>query len=436
FKGFFLKVIGYWRWILGCILLFLFIAYQINIRKEKIYALDALIVVREETSPLLTSNTSLIFQWGGVSEKVQTITAILRSRHHNEQVVEQLEYYIDYLVKDKYNYVDAYGRVPFYVDIDKSKPQIADHLIEIKFLNENEYQLTIVFEEEQVKTFTYLSNLTSSMNVEKATFSKKYKIGQVVNLPFLNWKVELKDSHLNYKGKQYYVRFNNFNNVVSHYSKILVTNVNKSSGSILKLELEGTNKQRLVEYLNTTVNILRENQLRSKNQFAVNTIRFIDSTLAKMQSENLKTSEAMKDFMRDKDAYVLSEQGEGLLMSRLTQYDVEKETVLRKIQYYKSLEQYLLNSVDYSELPAPTVAGIEDKNIFDNVSRLVELSVQRSKIAFGIKNENTFKQLDSEMESRKLVLLENIASAKAALEYDLGLINSKISSIENSIKKL
>src|SRR5690606_17381529 len=88
FKGFFLKVIGYWRWILGCILLFLFIAYQINIRKEKIYALDALIVVREETSPLLTSNTSLILQGGGVSEKVQTRTAILRSRHHNEQVVE------------------------------------------------------------------------------------------------------------------------------------------------------------------------------------------------------------------------------------------------------------------------------------------------------------------------------------------------------------
>src|SRR5690554_8176359 len=83
FKGFFLKVAGYWKWILGCILLFLFVAYQINIRKEKIYALDALIVVRDEPSPLLTSNTSLIFNWGGVSEKVQTITAILKSRHHN-----------------------------------------------------------------------------------------------------------------------------------------------------------------------------------------------------------------------------------------------------------------------------------------------------------------------------------------------------------------
>src|SRR5690606_8644157 len=42
----------------------------------------------------------------------------------------------------------------------------------------------------------------------------------------------------------------------------------------------------------------------------------------------------------------------------------------------------------------------------------------------------------SEMESRKLVLLENISSAKAALEYDLDLVNSKIGGVESSIKKL
>src|SRR5690554_7851830 len=73
FKGFFLKVIGYWKWIIACILLFLFIAYQINIRKEKIYALDSLIVVREETSPLLTSNTSLIFNWEEVFKKYRPV---------------------------------------------------------------------------------------------------------------------------------------------------------------------------------------------------------------------------------------------------------------------------------------------------------------------------------------------------------------------------
>lgn len=436
FKGFFLKIIGYWKWIVACIILFLFVAYQINIRKQKIYAVNSLIVVREENSPLLTSNTSLIFNWGGVSEKVQTITAILTSRHHNEEVVEELEYYIDYLKKDKYNYVDAYGDVPFRVKIDKSRPQLLNNYIQVKLLNNSEYLLTVVFEEPEAKTTTYAMDITSSINVEEGTFTKKYKIGEQVNLPFLNWKLELNENFSSLKGKVFYVAFNSFNNTVSKYQEISVNTANKTGGSLLKLELIGTNKKRLVEYLNKTVDILRENQLESKNQFAVNTIRFIDSTLAKMQDENNKTSSAMKEFMKDKDVYELSEQGEGILLSRLTQYDVEKETILRKIQYYKSLENYLKNSTDFSELPAPTVAGIEDPNISSNVAKLINLSIARSKTAFGIKNENTYKQFDSQMESIKLVLLENILSAKSSLDYDLNLVNSKIGGMEGSIKKM
>jgi len=436
FKGFFLKVISYWKAIVACILLFLFIAYQVNIRKEKIYALDSLIVIREESSPLLTSNTSLIFNWGGVSEKVQTITAILKSRHHNEQVVEKLEYYIDYLKKDQYNYVDAYGNVPFYVTIDKSKPQLLGHYIQIKFLNTSEYLLTMNFEEKEAKTIVYSLETVSKINVEEGVFTKKYKVGEQVNLPFINWTLNLHDGFSSFKGKEFYVSFNGFNKTVSKYQEIAVSTANKGGGSILRLELTGTNKKRLVEYINETVDMLRENQLESKNQFAVNTIRFIDSTLAKMQDENNKTSLAMRDFMKDKDVYQLTDQGENILLNRLTQYDVQKETILRKIQYYKSLENYLKNSTDFSELPAPTVAGIEDPNITSNVAKLINLSISRSKTAFGIKNENTYKQFDSQMESIKLVLLENITSAKAALEYDLDVANSKIGGLEGNIKKM
>jgi hypothetical protein len=50
------------------------IAYQVNVRKEKIYGMDTLISVKEESNPLFTSNTSLVFNWGGTSDQVQTIT--------------------------------------------------------------------------------------------------------------------------------------------------------------------------------------------------------------------------------------------------------------------------------------------------------------------------------------------------------------------------
>src|SRR5690554_112434 len=436
FKGFFLKVIGYWKWIIACILLFLFIAYQINIRKEKIYALDSLIVVREETSPLLTSNTSLIFNWGGVSEKVQTVSTILRSRYHNEQVVEKLEYYIDYLDKQKYNYTDAYGRVPFYVEIDKESPQLANHLIQVKLLNDFQYELKIDFEEEEAQTIRYIDDSLGIFNIEKGAFTKIFDVGKQVNLPFLNWKLNLKDDYYNYSNKEYYVMFQNFNSVVARYQSIMVNSTSKTGGSILRLELQGTNKTRLVEYLNTTTEVLQKNQLDSKNQFAVNTIRFIDSTIVRMQDENIKTSLAMKDFAKDKSIYELPEVGDVLLTSKLTQYDLEKDGILRKIRYYNALDSYLQKSSDFSQLPAPTVAGIEDVNIVSNVSALIDFSVRRSNTTYGIKNKTEFEQLDSQMESIKRVLLQNIISARTSLKDELKEVDSKISEVEQSIRKM
>jgi hypothetical protein len=47
-------------------------------------------------------------------------------------------------------------------------------------------------------------------------------------------------------------------------------------GSIITLG-QGSNKARMVEYLNSTVKMLIKRQL-DKNQFATNTISFIDST--------------------------------------------------------------------------------------------------------------------------------------------------------------
>jgi len=119
FKGFLIKIASYWKWFVISLIIAFTIAYQVNIRKEKIYQMETLIVVKEESNPLFTSNTSLTFNWGGTSDQVQTISTTLQSRSHNELVVDKLQYYIDYLSQGKYNLVDAYGAVPFYLEINK-----------------------------------------------------------------------------------------------------------------------------------------------------------------------------------------------------------------------------------------------------------------------------------------------------------------------------
>jgi len=434
FKGFLIKILSYWKWFLGCLVVCLFIAYQVNIRKEKIYAMDALIVVREESNPFFTSNTSLVFNWGGTSDKVQTVITTLKSRTHNEIVVARLEYYIDYLKEGKYNFTDAYGEVPFKVNLDKSKGQLYNLPIKIKFLSDSEYEISVVFEEENATLINYFDDSTSKISVTPAEDKKRFKIGNKVSLPFLHWDLEMKPDASGYKGKEYFVKLNDFNSTVESYRGVNVDSDVKG-GSLLKLTLQGTNKARMVEYLNTTVEVLKKNQLDSKNQFAINTIAFIDSTLVAMGKQMKGTEGELKNFRKDKNVFAL-ENGGVQISEQLAALDLERDALNRKIAYYITLRSYLTKSVDYSKLPAPAVAGIEDPNIVGNVSRLISLSIERSAKAYAVKNNKFFEDFDNEMESIKKVLLENISSAKAVVEGDLARVNAKIGAAESDIKQL
>ncbi|MGM8362821.1 polysaccharide biosynthesis tyrosine autokinase [Flavobacterium sp. ARAG 55.4] len=434
FKGLLLKIVSYWKWFLVSLIIAFTIAYQVNIRKEKIYEMETLISIKEENNPLFTSNTSLTFNWGGISDQMQTVSTTLQSRSHNELVVDKLEFYIDYLQQEKYNMVDAYGAVPFYVSIDKNKGQLAGSLIQITFLSESEYQIKIPFQNNSASLISYSDNSYSSTNVAIGDFIKQYKVGEPVSLPFLNWKLEIKENPGFYKGKVYFVRFNDFNGAVSRYKGVSVISDNKGA-SILTLKMTGTNKARMVEYLNATVKMLIKRQLDNKNRFATNTISFIDSTLVAMESQLKTAGEELKSFKKDKDVFNL-EDGGARFSDKILEYDVEKDAIVRKIAYYNSLKSYLKSSVDYSKLPAPSVAGIEDPNIVTNVSKLIALSTQRSEMAYAVKSDKLFRDFDNQMEAVKSVLLENIASAKSALQFDLGLVNSKINQAEGSIKQL
>jgi len=434
FKGLLIKIAGYWKWFLISLAITFFVAYQVNIRKEKIYGLDTLISVKEENNPLFTSNTSLTFNWGGVSDKVQTVTTTLQSRSHNELVVEKLQYYIDYLVQGEYNLVDAYGAVPFRLELDKNKGQLAGTLISIVFLSESEYEIKIPFEGSSVALFHYASNTMSNTAVANGEFKKRYKVGEAVQLPFLNWRLQINENPGFYKGNEYFVRFNNFDSTVANYRGIAIKADDKG-GSILTLSLQGTNKARLVNYLNATVKMLIKRQLDSKNQFATNTIAFIDSTLVSMESQLKETGNELKAFRKDKNIINI-EDGGAKFSDKILEYDVQKDEIERKMAYYNSLKAYLKNSVDYSKLPAPSVAGIEDPNIVVNVSKLIALSTQRSEMAYAVKSEKIFKDFDNQMMAVKNVLLENIVTAKQSLQYDLATINSKIGISENEIKQL
>ncbi len=433
-KSFLLKIISYWKWFLLSLLITFTIAYQINIRKQKFYSVNSTISIKEENNPFFTSNTSLVFNWGGTSDQINTIATTLKSRTHNEFVVNKMNYFIDYNKQEKYFETNVYGQIPFSVTIDKSQNQLIEKNIKIKFLSQNEYQIKIDFDKESVSTYNYSKNKTQNLKIQIQEYTKKLKIGEKISLPFLHWTLDLVEVPENYINSEYSVTLNDFDEVVKKYQDLKVI-ADEKNASVLKLSLEGTNKAQMVDYLNTTINVLIKSELDKKNLFATNTIKFIDSTLIETE-KLLKTSgEQLKSFQKGKS--IVDIQDNGLIFTeKLKKYDILKDDVLRQINYYNSLKSYLQNNNDFSKLPAPSVAGITEPTIVVNVSKLVSLSIARSQMAYSVKNEKLYNDFDNEMESIKKVLLENINSTKNSLNYDLELTNSTINQQESKLKQL
>ncbi len=110
-KEYLYKIISYWKLFAVMIFAALVIAKIVNYTSEKIYNLKTLITVKDEQNPLFSSSTNIAFNWGGPSDKVETIITILQSRSHNEKVVKKLNLTLDHFTEGRLRKVDIYGRI-------------------------------------------------------------------------------------------------------------------------------------------------------------------------------------------------------------------------------------------------------------------------------------------------------------------------------------
>src|SRR5690606_23562505 len=211
---------------------------------------------------------------------------------------------------------------------------------------------------------------------------------------------------------------------------------NTSSSPILGITLIDKNTAKIVDYLNGLVAVLSEDQLNRKNQYASNAINIIDSQISRVKTEMADNAEALNNFRKTNRIYSLTDESE-LLNERLTNLDTEREAVSRQLDYYSNLKNYLLTSSSFTDIPAPSIAGITDANILNNVSKINELSVQKSKLQYSVRSDaSVFNDLNRQIEGLKNVLLENISSVTSVLKREREVINSNLSRVQEEFSKL
>ena len=369
FKGFLFKLLSYWPFFLFCLGVAISIAYYINVRKLPVYQIQNMISINDDQNPFFTTNTSLTFNWGGTTDKVNTAMITLKSRSHNEQVVERTKFYMNYKKDGKYKRVDAYGQTPFKVLPDSTKPQMLNKSLIITFKDSVTFDLETNFPNPFVGTQNFDTKRKGRAKVPVGDFKQEFKLGEKIELPFFSATLIPDDTNPKQIGRPFYVNFSNFDGVVKRYLGIAVQSANKGA-SVITLKLNGQNKNALVDYLNTSVQVLSDNMLDRKNLFAKKTIDFIDSTL-QTQSKELKDVEnELNTFKNNSGVLDLSSEGRRI-NERLNGLDLRRKALQREIDYYNTLQDYLLNKTDYRDLPAPSVAGINEQSIVSGVGRII-----------------------------------------------------------------
>jgi len=437
FKGFLYKILNFWKFIVLSILAALAIAYFVNDRKENIYRLDSLITIDNDQNPFFTANTSISFNWGGVSGKVGNIITEIKTRSHNELVIDSLKFYKQYLEEGKYHFKDLYKGSPFEVKTLDSKPQVLNKNIGLRFLDEDTFELFVDFETDKVQCQIYKTKEKLLISVNETSFSKTFRLGQTINLPFFNGVVTKKQNVTIAPNSLFYLKYLNFDTVVNQYkTAINIEPDSKDATSVLRLSLVGKNKAKIVDFLNATSAILRKTELARKNLYATNTIKFIDSSLSNVNDDIKDVTAKMNNFRKENKVFDI--EVEMLQVSeQLKNYEQNRLVEESKLSYLNSLENYLNQKTDYTKIAAPTSVGIEEVNILTSVSQITALAIERQEIEYSTQEGSViFEELDRRINAEKRVLLETIEVTKRTIGSQINFMNKEIGRLESKLLNL
>ena len=412
-KDYLFRIIANWKWFVFAILVAFAIAYYFNISSEKIYGLSTTIAVKEKQNPLFSTGTNIAFNWGGVSDKVESIRKALTSRSHNENVIKELGFYIDYLKDGRFRMEDVYKETPFEIKLQPNQYQLLNTLIKIEIVDEGNFKISVDFDtEEKYNLINYKSETTQRFIPENGSFSKSYSFDEYINLPFLKAQILKSDFGKIGEVNLFYIKLNSLNSVTSKYKNIRAKGL--SGTSLIELSLTGSNKNRIVDFLNKTVKVLAEVELDQKTNYARSTKEFIDAQF-KNTSDTLKLIETnIEKYKQQNSIYNLSRQG-GEIFSQTTGLDKLQKQFTDRIEYFENLEAYIKNNTNFSKIPAPAIINIEDGSISAMVGNLTKLSIENEKLSKEVTpNHPSLKLNNDEIETTRNVLLENLSSLKNA----------------------
>lgn len=433
---------GNLHWFIISVVFALAVAFVINRYATRIFNISTTVLIEDDNKSTPWLNGSGpgmdITQGFGMFPSLQNFenqTIILQSYSQIRRTIDQLDFEVSYFGKGRVTSREIYTQSPFEVIFNPTHPQPLG--IGFNITINNDGKIDISSEGEEATLFNY--NSDEFLNRETGiNFSKTVNPGEPVTTDFCDFYIKINENFdPEAESNNYIFYFNSPHHLTLLYQGMLTIEPMTKGSSMIKISLQDANPQKAMDFLNQLTWEYLNRNLEKKNEFARNTIDFIDTQLDTIKRTLTIAEEDLQDFRSKNKVMDLSFQAQQVF-EQMQKLENQKMELDLQIKYYEYLLNYIQENQDIESILAPSAMGVQDQLLNQLILEINQLSVQKSSLT-NVKKGADFaliKQLDAQIRNAKDNISENANNLVKSTEITRHEVQKRINQLAASINNL
>lgn len=426
-----------WFLFAAAVVVALVLCFVINHFATRIYQTSGQVIIRDgrssfDATSIMTSSNFYNFQ------NLDNEIAVLKSYTLSDRVVRKMNLEVTYMGKGRIQRSEHYKSAPYTVEFDRSKPQAVGLEYHIKLLDKGNFSLKAEAKGYSLYDFI-LSQSVGEFKEEEVKFEGTFHEGEWIDNGYNRIRIVYNEGYDPAEDNsivKHSFWLNSYPSLVRQMSSFSVSQLTKQS-SVANIVMSGSNKRKIVDFVNTLMHEYVNHGLEKKNQVSENTIEFINEELLNI-TKSLKEAEGeLKDFRTQNDLMNLDLQAQQIY-TNIQALNRERAEMAVNVKIYKRLQDYIQVQIDDPEnLAAPSTMGITDPLLNRMVGELVTLSqTKATQLLTQTAEHPQIVKLDEQIMTAKKTILETVNNLVLNAEMSLGEIDRRIAKAESESRVL
>ncbi len=372
------------------------------------YEISASVMLKDEKKG--SSDGQTVNQLNALSEKriVENEIEIFQSRTLMQEVVRNLNLYVNFFEEDRFGPKPAYSTSPVYIQL--ADPQNIRKVKKVGFSFSGKDSMVIIGK-------------------------NKYPLNQYLNTPYGNMKFIANKFQKAEPENQMYFSFSETQAVTASLISALKASPSTKLTSVLLLKIRDTDPKRGEDILNELIEVYNRASFSEKQRLADSTSALLSSRLKLVEQELSDIEKKSKNYKSSRGAVDIGTQGR-LFLENVVATDNQLTNINSQLSSLEQVEKYVL-SKDNAAGTVPSTQGLNDPMLPDLINKKYQLELEYEKLKKTTgENNPILTSIKDQINKIKPSLLENIQNQKKNLEatkLNMNSANNSYSSMLHSI---